>query len=126
GATWAPAAGGASCLGSAVGAAVRPWGGEVGVVWAFVVRYAAAFVMTYFLKVEQPRRRGGTTTDGGTEEDQPASRSRPHRPAARILRPARPPVRPGPPRGSSALDPSTPCGPPARPFTWREHDDLPV
>src|SRR5690625_4455924 len=65
--------GGATFLGSAVVAAVRPWGGNVGVVWAFVVLYAAAFVMTYFLKVEQPRLKGGTITDGGTEEEQPAS-----------------------------------------------------
>ena len=72
-AMYTTAAGGATFLGSAVVAAVRPWGGNVGVVWAFVVLYAAAFVMTYFLKVEQPRLKGGTITDGGTEEEQPAS-----------------------------------------------------
>ena len=36
-------------------AVVRPWGGNVGVVWAFVVLYALAFLMTFALKVDQPR-----------------------------------------------------------------------
>lgn len=53
-AMYTTAAGGATFLGSAVVAVVRPWGGNVGVVWAFVVLYALAFVMTLFLKVEQP------------------------------------------------------------------------
>src|SRR5699024_6208891 len=89
-AMYTTAAGGATFLGSAVVAVVRSWVGNVGVVWAFVVLYAAAFVMTCSLKVEQPRLKGGTITDGGTEEEHPASCARPHRPAARILRPARP------------------------------------
>ena len=49
------AAGGATFLGSAVVAIVRPWGGDVGVVWAFVVLYLCAFLMTFALKVDQPR-----------------------------------------------------------------------
>lgn len=47
-------------LGSAVVALVRPWGGDVGVVWAFVLLYGCAFVMTFFLKVDQPRAHGKT------------------------------------------------------------------
>lgn len=54
-AMYTTAAGGATFLGSAVVAVVRPWGGDVGVVWAFVLLYALAFLMTFALKVEQPR-----------------------------------------------------------------------
>ena len=54
-AMYTTAAGGATFLGSAVVAVVRPWGGNVGVVWAFVVLYALAFLMTFALKVDQPR-----------------------------------------------------------------------
>ena len=54
-AMYTTAAGGATFLGSAVVAVVRPWGGNVGVVWAFVILYALAFLMTFALKVEQPR-----------------------------------------------------------------------
>lgn len=39
---------------------MRPWGGDVGVVWAFVLLYGCAFVMTFFLKVDQPRAHGKT------------------------------------------------------------------
>ena len=48
---------------AAVVAVVRPFGGNVGVVWAFVVLYVLAFVMTYFLGVEQP---GVTDKNGKT------------------------------------------------------------
>lgn len=54
-AMYTTAAGGATFLGSAVVAVVRPWGGDVGVVWAFVVLYGLAFLMTFALKVDQPR-----------------------------------------------------------------------
>ncbi|NMA78459.1 MAG: MFS transporter [Actinomycetales bacterium] len=54
-AMYTTAAGGATFLGSFVVAVVRPWGGNVGVVWAFVILYALAFLMTFALKVEQPR-----------------------------------------------------------------------
>lgn len=57
-AMYTTAAGGATFLGSAVVALVRPWGGDVGVVWAFVALYGCAFVMTFFLKVHQPRLHG--------------------------------------------------------------------
>jgi MFS family permease len=50
-AMYTTAAGGAAFLGSAVVAIVRPWGGGVGTVWAFVLLYAAAFVMISFIKV---------------------------------------------------------------------------
>ena len=62
-AMYTTAAGGATFLGSAVVAVVRPWGGNVGVVWAFVVLYLLAFAMTYFLGVEQP---GITDKNGRT------------------------------------------------------------
>lgn len=55
-AMYTTAAGGATFLGSAVVAIVRPWGGNIGVVWAFVVLYALAFAMTFALRVEQPHR----------------------------------------------------------------------
>ncbi|MDN6303634.1 MAG: RbtT/DalT/CsbX family MFS transporter [Brachybacterium sp.] len=54
-AMYTTAAGGATFLGSAVVAVVRPWGGNVGVVWAFVLLYLLAFLMTFALKVDQPR-----------------------------------------------------------------------
>ncbi|MGP9536408.1 MFS transporter [Brachybacterium sp. AOP43-C2-M15] len=54
-AMYTTAAGGATFLGSAVVAVVRPWGGDVGVVWAFVALYLCAFLMTFVLKVDQPR-----------------------------------------------------------------------
>ncbi|AXK46370.1 RbtT/DalT/CsbX family MFS transporter [Brachybacterium saurashtrense] len=54
-AMYTTAAGGATFLGSAVVAVVRPWGGDVGVVWAFVALYGLAFLMTFALTVEQPR-----------------------------------------------------------------------
>ena len=54
-AMYTTAAGGATFLGSFVVAVVRPWGGNVGVVWAFVALYVLAFLMTFALKVEQPR-----------------------------------------------------------------------
>ena len=49
------AAGGAAFLGSLVVAVVRPWGGDAGVVWAFVVLYGVAFALTRVLKVPQVR-----------------------------------------------------------------------
>ncbi|MGP9612360.1 RbtT/DalT/CsbX family MFS transporter [Brachybacterium sp. AOP42-B2-9] len=54
-AMYTTAAGGATFLGSAVVAVVRPWGGNVGVVWAFIALYVLAFLMTFALKVDQPR-----------------------------------------------------------------------
>jgi hypothetical protein len=50
-AMYTTAAGGAAFLGAAVVAAVLPWGGNAGVVWAFVALYGVAFVLTTFLKV---------------------------------------------------------------------------
>lgn len=52
-AMYTTAAGGAALTGPAVVALVRPFLGNVGVVWAFVVLYAAAFVMVGFLKLPQ-------------------------------------------------------------------------
>src|SRR5699024_3613349 len=72
-AMYTTAAGGATFLGSFVAAVVRPWGGNVGVVWAFVVLYALAFLMTFALKVEQPRL--GVQDDA--EADATASAPRP-------------------------------------------------
>jgi MFS family permease len=60
-AMYTTAAGGAALTGPAVVAAVRPFFGGVGVVWAFVVLYAAAFVMTFFLKL--PREAGQQTAE---------------------------------------------------------------
>lgn len=57
-AMYTTAAGGATFLGSSVVAIVFPFAGNVGVVWAFVLLYACAFVMTFFLKVHQPRLHG--------------------------------------------------------------------
>jgi MFS family permease len=54
-AMYTTAAGGATFLGSLVVAVVRPFGGDVGVVWAFVALYGLAFLMTFALKVDQPR-----------------------------------------------------------------------
>ena len=50
-AMYTTAAGGAAFLGAAVVAAVLPWGGNAGVVWAFVALYGVAFALTTFLKV---------------------------------------------------------------------------
>lgn len=52
-AMYTTAAGGAAFLGAAVVAIVQPWGGNTGVVWTFVALYGAAFVMSYYLDVEQ-------------------------------------------------------------------------
>lgn len=52
-AMYTTAAGGAAFLGSAVVAIVRPWGGEVGAVWAFVALYGLAFFLMRFLEVPQ-------------------------------------------------------------------------
>ena len=54
-AMYTTAAGGATFLGSAVVAVVRPWGGNVGVVWAFVPSTPSPSSMTFALKVDQPR-----------------------------------------------------------------------
>lgn len=56
-AMYTTAAGGAAFLGSAVVALVLPWGGNVGVVWAFVALYALAFYLTRYLAVEQQQKR---------------------------------------------------------------------
>lgn len=53
-AMYTTAAGGAAFLGGAVVAAVQPWGGNVGVVWAFVGLYAVSFVLCHFLRVPKP------------------------------------------------------------------------
>ncbi|WP_198671393.1 RbtT/DalT/CsbX family MFS transporter [Desertihabitans aurantiacus] len=56
-AMYTTAAGGAAFLGSGVVSLVLTLGlGNVGVVWAFVLLYAAAFVMVGFLKVPQDER----------------------------------------------------------------------
>lgn len=60
-AMYTTAAGGAAFLGSAVVALVLPWGGNVGVVWAFVALYALAFYLTRYLAVEQQRERTAVT-----------------------------------------------------------------
>lgn len=52
-AMYTTAAGGSIFLGTAVVAAVKPWAGDTGVVWAFIVLYAAAFIMTWWLEVDQ-------------------------------------------------------------------------
>ena len=52
-AMYTTAAGGAAFSGAAVVAIVKPWGGNVGVVWAFIVLYAVAFVLVSFLKVPE-------------------------------------------------------------------------
>jgi MFS-type transporter involved in bile tolerance (Atg22 family) len=52
-AMYTTAAGGAAFSGAAVVAVVKPWAGNVGVVWAFVILYAAAFVLVSFLKVPE-------------------------------------------------------------------------
>lgn len=53
-AMYTTAAGGAGFLGSAVVAIVRPWAGNVGVVWAFILLYVCSFIMTFFMKFSQP------------------------------------------------------------------------
>lgn len=50
-AVYTTAAGGAAFLGAAVVAVVSPWGGDVGVVWAFVVLYGVSFVLCRYLRV---------------------------------------------------------------------------
>ena len=62
-AMYTTAAGGATFLGSAVVAIVRPLAGNVGVVWAFILLYACAFTMTFFFKVHQPRLHGEQVQD---------------------------------------------------------------
>ncbi len=57
-AMYTTAAGGAAFLGAAVVAIVLPWGGNAGVVWAFVALYAVAFALTNFLKVPDDSSRG--------------------------------------------------------------------
>lgn len=52
-AMYTTAAGGAAFSGAAIVALVQPWGGNVGVVWAFVVLYAIGFVLVSFLKVPE-------------------------------------------------------------------------
>ncbi|RCK70887.1 MFS transporter [Desertihabitans brevis] len=67
-AMYTTAAGGAAFLGSGVVSLVLTLGlGDVGVVWAFVLLYAAAFVMVGFLKVPQDERghRQGTPVEAG-------------------------------------------------------------
>lgn len=54
-AVYTTAAGGAAFLGAAVVALVRPWGGDAGTVWAFVVLYGVAFVLCHWLRVDQPK-----------------------------------------------------------------------
>jgi len=53
---YATAAGGAVFLGTLVVAAVLPWGGNTGVVWAFVALYALAFVGLTVIKFPDPIR----------------------------------------------------------------------
>lgn len=69
-AMYTTAAGGATFLGSAVVAIVRPFGGNVGVVWAFILLYACAFTMTFFFNVHQPRLHG-PAVDDDAEADAP-------------------------------------------------------
>ena len=52
-AMYTTAAGGAAFSGAAIVAIVKPWGGNVGVVWAFVALYAIGFVLVSFLKVPE-------------------------------------------------------------------------
>jgi len=52
-AMYTTAAGGAAFSGAAVVALVKPWGGNVGVVWAFVALYAIGFVLVSYLKVPE-------------------------------------------------------------------------
>lgn len=58
-AVYTTAAGGAAFLGAAVVAIVQPWGGDVGVVWAFVVLYGVSFVLCHFLKVPKTAAEAG-------------------------------------------------------------------
>jgi MFS family permease len=53
---YATAAGGAVFVGNSVVAAVLPWGGPEGVVWAFVGLYAIAFVMLTVIRFPDPIR----------------------------------------------------------------------
>jgi len=52
-AMYTTAAGGAAFSGAAVVAIVRPWGGNVGVVWAFVALYVVGFILVSFLHVAE-------------------------------------------------------------------------
>lgn len=51
-AMYTTAAGGAAFSGAAVVAIVQPWGGNIGVVWAFVALYVVGFILVSFLKVD--------------------------------------------------------------------------
>ncbi|MDO5662313.1 MAG: RbtT/DalT/CsbX family MFS transporter [Brachybacterium sp.] len=64
-AMYTTAAGGATFLGSAVVAIVRPFLGNEGVVWAFVALYGCAFAMSFFLNVPQPRLKGADLDESG-------------------------------------------------------------
>ncbi len=52
-AMYTTAAGGAAFSGAAIVALVQPWGGNVGVVWAFVGLYVLGFILVSFLKVPE-------------------------------------------------------------------------
>ena len=52
-AMYTTAAGGAAFSGAAIVALVKPWGGNVGVVWAFVGLYVIGFILVSFLKVAE-------------------------------------------------------------------------
>ncbi|SLN03177.1 alpha-ketoglutarate permease [Corynebacterium xerosis] len=72
-AMYTTAAGGATFLGSAVVAIVRPLAGNVGVVWAFILLYACAFTMTFFFKVHQPRLHGPAIVEDEADASTAAS-----------------------------------------------------
>ena len=55
-AMYTTAAGGAAFSGAAIVALVKPWGGDVGVVWAFVALYVIGFVLVSFLKVPEDQK----------------------------------------------------------------------
>lgn len=55
-AMYTTAAGGAAFSGAAVVAIVKPWGGNVGVVWAFVALYVVGFILVSFLKVAEDQK----------------------------------------------------------------------
>ena len=57
-AMYTTAAGGAAFAGAAVVALVKPLGGNVGVVWAFVALYVLAFILVSFLKVPEDVKGG--------------------------------------------------------------------
>ena len=62
-AMYTTAAGGATFLGTAVVAVVQPWGGNVGVVWAFVALYGASFIMTWWLDIEHADQKQGAPAE---------------------------------------------------------------